>query len=228
MHPGDTVVEIGPGRGALTRHLLQPARLVVAVELDTLLAKALRKRCGMPENLKVIRKDILHCDLPSLAGQAPRSQTVMTGNLPYYVTSPVLRAVFAAQLSFRSATFLMQEEVANRATAGPGGRTYGFLSCLCRLHSEPTKLFSVPPGAFSPPPKVWSAAVRFDLRKQAPPEGLGAFLGNCFRAPRKTLRNNLSGIYPRRRVSADPCAGLRAQQLGIEYLVALWHRLRSS
>ena len=222
------MVEIGPGHGALTRHLLGPARRVVAVELDRRLAGGLWERCGRPANLAVIRKDILRCDLPALVAQTPRNQAVVTGNLPYYITSPVLRAVFAAHLSFRSATFLMQEEVADRATARPGNRSYGFLSCLCRLHSEPSKLFSVPPGAFSPPPKVRSAAVRFDLRRPPPPEGLRAFLGHCFRAPRKTLKNNLSGIYPRRRVSADPCAELRAQQLGIEELVALWHRLRSS
>lgn len=228
MLPGDTVVEIGPGDGALTRHLLEPARRVVAVELDRRLAEGLRAQCGQPDNLVVIRKDILRCDLPDLVAQTSRNQTVVTGNLPYYITSPVLRAVFAAHLSFRSATFLMQEEVANRATARPGSKTYGFLSCLCRLHSEPSKLFSVRPAAFSPPPKVRSAAVRFDLRRQSPPKGLRAFLGSCFRAPRKTLKNNLSGIYPRRQLSADPCANLRAQQLGIEELVAMWHRLRSS
>ena len=222
------MVEIGPGHGALTRHLLGPARRVVAVELDRRLAGGLGERCGQPDNLEVICNDILRCDLPALVAQTPRNQTVVTGNLPYYITSPVLRAVFAAHLSFRSATFLMQEEVADRATACPGNRAYGFLSCLCRLHSEPSKLFSVSPTAFSPPPKVRSAAVRFELREQPPPEGLLAFLGNCFRAPRKTLKNNLSGIYSRQRLSADPCANLRAQQLGIEELVAMWQRLRPS
>ncbi len=226
--PGDTVVEIGPGHGALTRHLVSTARRVVAVELDAKLAEALSDQCGRPGNLEVICKDFLHCHLPDLVSQATSDQNVVTGNLPYYITSPILRSVFSAHHLFRSATFLVQEEVANRTVAGPGSRAYGFLSCLCHLYSEPRKLFTVPPGAFSPRPNIRSAAVQFVLRKQAPPRGLLAFLSACFRAPRKTLRNNLVRRYPRDSVAADPCAGLRAQQLGIEELAAMWRRIQPS
>ena len=226
VRPGDTVVEIGPGRGALTRHLLGTARRVVAVEVDAKLADRLRERCGHPNNLEVVREDFLKCRLPDLVNQAVSNQSVVTGNLPYYITSPILRSVFSAHHFFRSATFLIQEEVADRTVAGPGGRAYGFLSCLCQLYSEPRKLFTVPPGSFSPPPKVRSAAVQFVLRGQGPPKGLQRFLSACFRSPRKTLRNNLVRIYPSECVASDPCAGLRAQQLGIEDLAAMWRRLQ--
>ena len=223
--PGDAVIEIGPGRGALTRHLVRKARIVVAVEVDRSLASALPRNCGSPPNLRVIAADILRVNLSDLVAQHALDQCIVTGNLPYYITSPVLRGVFAARPAVRSATFLMQEEVADRAVARPGRRPFGYLSCLCQLHSEPEKVLKVPPEAFSPPPKVRSAVVRFRMREAAPPEGLLDFLAACFRSPRKTLRNNLAGRYPGDAVAADPCAGLRAQQLGIEELRALWARL---
>ena len=223
--PGDTVVEIGAGRGALTKQLVGTARRVIAVELDAKLAGTLSVQCGRPENLEVVCKDVLDCHLPSLVSKDFSDQNVVIGNLPYYITSPVLRRVFSSHHLFRSATFLVQEEVADRAVAEPGSSAYGFLSCLCRLYSEPRKLFTVPPGAFSPRPKVHSSAVQFVLCKQDPPKGLQTFLSACFRSPRKTLRNNLIRNYPRDRVVSDPCAGLRAHQVGIEELAAMWRRI---
>ena len=223
--PGDTVVEVGPGRGALTKQLIVRAGHVIAVELDTKLAGTLLEQCGQPENLEVVAKDILQCHLPSLVSQDTSDHNVVTGNLPYYITSPVLRLVFSSRRLFRSATFLVQAEVADRAVAEPGSSAYGFMSCLCRLYSEPRKLFNVPPGAFSPRPKVHSSAVQFVLCKPDPPNGLEAFLSACFRFPRKTLRNNLIRSYPRDRVVSDPCAGLRAHQVGIEGLAAMWRRI---
>lgn len=225
--PGDTVVEIGPGHGALTKRLIRTAGRVLAVELDQQLAESLPGRCGQPEILEVVHNDFLKCHLSDLVRQDASERNVVTGNLPYYITSPILRAVFSAHHLFRSATFLVQEEVADRAVAVPGSRAYGYLSCLCQLHSEAHKLFTVPPTAFSPRPKVRSAAVQFVLRKQSPPKGLQAFLSACFRSPRKTLKNNLIRRYPRDRVAADPCAGLRAQQIGIEELAAMWRRVRT-
>ncbi len=223
--PGDAVVEIGSGRGALTRHLLERASRLVAVEIDPALAAELPQRCGRPAHLQVVCADILDIDLLSLAAEWELSKAVIAGNLPYYITSPILRSVLAAGAAFRRATLLMQEEVADRAVAGPGTRAYGYLSCLCRLASEPRKLFSVPPGAFHPPPKVRSAVVEFRLRREAPPPGLLDFLGACFRAPRKTLRNNLAGRFPPASVAGDPLAGQRAQQVDLENLMAMWRRL---
>ena len=228
VEPGDWVLEIGPGRGALTRHLLRLARQVVAVEIDAELAGSLPARCGSARHLKVLHADILTEDLSVLVSQTHVNQRVVTGNLPYYIISPILRSVFAAKRFFRSATFLMQEEVANRVVARSGNSDYGFLSCLCQLHSRPSKLFAVPPGAFSPVPRVRSALVRFDLLPNDAPAGLQAFLGACFRTPRKTLRNNLAGRYPADALAAEPSAGMRAGQLGVRELEALWRRLDAS
>ena len=223
----DTVVEVGPGRGALTRHLLGIARRVVAVELDAGLAEALPRHCRSARQLTVITADILQVNLPQVLSEATRGQSVIVGNLPYYITSPILRTVFATGGLFRSATFLMQEEVADRVVATGGSRSFGFLSCLCQLQSRPEKLFRVPPAAFAPPPAVHSAVVHFDLAGEPPPEGLLAFLSACFRQPRKTLKNNLAARYPQHRLSADPCAGMRAQQLSLGELRAMWGRLEA-
>lgn len=223
--PADTVVEIGPGRGALTRHLVQTAARVVAVEIDAELACMLGERCGSPRNLEVVHADILRVDASTYTRESNANQSVIAGNLPYYITSPILRSVFTARKSFRTATFLMQEEVADRAVARRGGGSYCYLSCWCQLHSRPAKLFTVPPEAFSPAPRVRSAVVQFDLAKDDPPDGLQDFVGACFQAPRKTLRNNLSGRYPKALLGADPSSGLRAEQLTLDELAEMWRRL---
>ena len=223
--PDDTVIEIGPGRGALTRHLLGIARHVVAIEVDAGLAGALPRRCCASPGLTVITADILQVSLPDILRQSSPSRSVVVGNLPYYITSPILRKVLAARHEFRSATFLIQEEVADRVVASGGSRSFGFLSCLCQLQSRPEKLFRVPPQAFEPPPAVHSAVVRFDVVGEPPPAGLLAFLSACFRQPRKTLKNNLAARYPPERLNADPCAGMRAQQLSLSRLREMWERL---
>ncbi len=225
--PGDTVVEIGPGRGTLTRHLLGTARRVVAIELDEGLAAALSQQRRGRQGLTVITADILRVDFPAILAEDDRERTVIVGNLPYYITSPILRAVFAARHLFRCATFLMQEEVADRVVAAGGSRSFGFLSCLCQLQSRPEKLFCVPPAAFAPPPRVRSAAVRFDLAGEPPPAGLLSFLSACFCQPRKTLKNNLAARYPTQLLRADRCAGMRAQQLSLDALRAMWGRLEA-
>ena len=228
VSPGDTVVEVGPGRGALTRHLLGIARQVLAVELDEGLAEALPRRCGDPQGLTVIAADILQVSLPDILSESTPRRSVVVGNLPYYITSPILRNVLAARHEFRSATFLMQEEVADRVVARGGTRSFGFLSCFCQLQSGPEKLFRVPPGAFDPPPAVHSAVVRFEIAGEPPPAGLLAFLSACFRHPRKMLKNNLAAHYPSPRLKADPCAGMRAQQLSLCELIKMWERLEGT
>lgn len=223
--PADTVVEIGPGRGALTRHLVQVAARVVAVEIDADLASSLSERCGFPRNLEVIHADILNVDVSDYVRESNAHQSVIVGNLPYYITSPILRSVFSTRRCFRAATFLMQEEVADRVLAQRGSGSYCYLSCWCQLHSKPAKLLAVPPEAFSPAPRVRSAVVRFELSADDPPDGLLEFVGACFQAPRKTLRNNLSGRYPKALLAVDPASRLRAEQLTLDELTEMWRRL---
>ena len=218
-------IEIGPGRGALTQRLSARSRRVVAIELDAELAAALPGRCGRSERLEVIRGDVLRVDLPGLIRTRTAQRAVVVGNLPYYITSPILRKVWAARDVCGRCVFLLQEEVADRIVAGPGSRNYGYLSCLARLCGVPQKLFIVPPDAFRPQPKVSSAVISMSIDSAPLADGLLDFLGDCFRAPRKMLRNNLCGRFAAEALAADPCGGLRAQQLSLEELTAMWRRL---
>jgi 16S rRNA (adenine1518-N6/adenine1519-N6)-dimethyltransferase len=149
-----TVVEIGPGRGALTELLLERAPRVVAVELDRMLAEHLRTRlAGRP--VEIVQADVLETDLGKLAG----GPYVLVGNVPYYITTPILFHAMRHPRPER-AVYLIQREVAERMSASAGDREYGALSANVQATSRVETLFRVPAGAFSPPPKVESAVVR--------------------------------------------------------------------
>lgn len=224
IEPGERVVEIGPGRGALTEHLLQAGADLVAVELDPALAEHLRQRFGDEKNFRLVEGDFLNVELAELAGQNPK--IAVAGNLPYYVTSPIVRRVLDSSDLVSRAVFLVQKETGERIAARKGTRDYGFLSALCRLRAEPELLFPVKPGAFRPPPRVDSAVIRLTMRDQpAPPLELVKFLAAAFSMPRKTLLNNLGPRYGREHVAKFEESGLRAQQLEVEDLVDLWRRL---
>ena len=228
--PEAHVIEVGPGRGALTGHLAAKGVPLTVVEIDEALADGLRQRYeGQGQaRVEVICADILDIDLPALIAQRTAGRVVIAGNLPYYITSPILRKAFSAAARIERAVFLIQKEVALRLAARKDSRDYGFLSVLCRLHAEPELLFSVPPEAFQPPPEVTSAVVRLRMRRDiyAPP-GFIDFLQRCFTHPRKKLLNNLSGVYPRETLRQQPETALRAQQLDLEELRTLWDRLKA-
>ncbi len=217
------VIEIGPGRGSLTEALLARAARVVAIELDAELAGELRRRFeGAP--LEVVGGDVLDIDLGQWGPAA------LAGNLPYYITSPILTKIFALSPALlRRAVVLLQKEVADRLSAGPGGRDYGYLTVQARVFTEATTLFRVPPGAFSPPPKVDSAAVLLEPRTPAVPDAAAflEFVSRCFRQKRKTLRNNLAQYYGEQ-VGSWPEGKLRAEQLSMEELIGLYERVRRS
>lgn len=227
ISPGSLVVEIGPGRGALTEHLLARGARVVALEIDEGLAVDLRDKYAGSEGLEVLVADVLDVDFAEIAEARSDEPALIAGNLPYYITSPILRKIFDAGQSTRQATLLMQEEVARRVVARKGMKDYAFLSVLCRLYSEPELLFRVPPRAFSPPPKVTSAAVRLTMRRREQPEpAFVDFLKRCFQQPRKILLNNLSGAYDRSALAGLEISGRRAQQLDLEELQELWEAVR--
>jgi 16S rRNA (adenine1518-N6/adenine1519-N6)-dimethyltransferase len=226
--PEAMVIEIGPGEGALTEHLLRQGARVTALEIDPRLAGKLRERFAENPNLEVIETDVLAADLPALAGRS-QAPVKVAGNLPYYITSPILRRVFEAGEAISTAVFLVQKEVALRITAGKGSRDYGYLSVLCELHAARELLFTVPPGAFRPPPKVTSAVVRLVMRPEGDmPEKLFAFLKSSFRQPRKTLLNNLSGMYERSLLAGLPESRLRAQEMSLAQLRDLWRKLEGA
>jgi len=213
------VIEIGAGQGNLTRFLLERAGRVVAIEIDARLAAELRKRFWGEERLQVLEADVLATPL----GQW--GPAVVAGNLPYYITSPILGRIFQMGAMLRRAVILVQEEVALRLSAQPGTRAYGFLTVQTNLLTRPELLFSVPPAAFRPAPKVRSAAVRLTPRAVVEdPAPFLEFAARCFRHKRKTLRNNLAPYYGPV-IEAMPEAGLRAEQLSLEQLQGLWARL---
>lgn len=214
------VVEIGPGRGALTRHLLPRTEELHAVEIDAALADMLRHKFASEPNLHVHTADVLAMDWSAWGPAA------IAGNLPYYITSPILERFLALDERFPVAVFLMQAEVAARLVAQPNTRDYGYLTVATQLVAEAEIVVKAPPSAFSPPPKVDSAGVRL-TRKPHPPSGLAdllKFASRCFAHKRKTLRNNLRPFYGEA-AGHLPESRLRAEQLSMEQLVNLYARL---
>jgi 16S rRNA (adenine1518-N6/adenine1519-N6)-dimethyltransferase len=214
------VIELGPGRGALTAHLLPRTEELHAVELDRSLVSYLQRHFGNSTALHIHHSDILQTDL-SQWGPA-----VVTGNLPYYITSPIIERFLRLDERFPSAVFLMQREVAERILAPPGTRDYGFLSVSTRLVCDVSLVCHVPPAAFSPPPKVDSTAIRL-LRRPAPQQDLEPllqFVGRCFAHKRKNLRNNLRPYYGAA-LDGTSEANLRAEQLSLDAFIQLFSRL---
>ncbi len=224
------MIEIGPGKGALTEALLEQAEKVVAIEVDPYLVHYLRQKFqGAIDagRLVLIEGDILKVDLGAIS---PRP--VIAGNLPYYITSPILDRIFSLNRAWERAVFLVQSEVAARLTASPGSRDFGYLSVLTQVHAHAETLFGVSRDAFRPPPKVDSAVVRMTPRDAASELGIADLAGflrfaqSCFRQKRKTLRNNLGPVYGLERIGGLPEAKLRAEQLRVAELAALYERLR--
>jgi 16S rRNA (adenine1518-N6/adenine1519-N6)-dimethyltransferase len=214
------VVEIGPGRGALTRHLLPRTDELHAVELDAALAEQLCVQFASDPRVHIHHADVLEADL-SAWGPA-----VIAGNLPYYITSPIVDRFLELPPAFGSAVFLVQWEVAERLRAKPHSRDYGFLTVKTQLQCQVELVAKVPPGAFAPPPKVDSAAVKL-IRKPEPPPSpqLIEFIGRCFAHKRKMLRNNLRPFYSRAALDAMPEMDLRAEQIAVEDFARLWETL---
>jgi 16S rRNA (adenine1518-N6/adenine1519-N6)-dimethyltransferase len=218
------VIEIGPGKGSLTESLLTRAAKLVAIEVDTYLVHYLRQKFATEIDagrLTLIEGDVLQTDLTKWG------QAVVAGNLPYYITSPILERLFGMGASWSRAVFLMQVEVAERLAASPGSRDFGYLSVQTQLFSKPEILFPVSRSAFHPPPKVDSAVIRLNPSDRIL-EDRAAFLkfaSAAFRQKRKTLRNNLAPVYGKDRVDQLPETKQRAEQLSLDALINLYRTL---
>lgn len=191
----EVFLEIGPGRGALSLPLAARAARVVAVELDGRLARRLRERA--PGNLEVVEADALEVDLAALVPAGSR----LVGNLPYYVSSPLLRRFLDLRDLLRDMHVMLQEEVARRVAAAPGSRDYGILSVFYALWADVDMPLRFPPGSFDPPPRVSSALLR--ARFLARPredvvdtEAFESLVRRAFARRRRTLENNLQHSYP--------------------------------
>lgn len=232
---GQTVIEIGPGDGAITRALIERAAHLAAIELDHELA--LRLKAFFPQDrLTVIEQDVLDFDFAAVA-QAAGHKLSVAGNLPYYITSPILLKLAENHTVLDRAVLMVQREVADRVTAGPGSRDYGLLSVTVQMYGPAERLFTLPPGAFSPPPEVHSSVFRWRFAPRfaelgVTEDGFLRFAKQAFAQKRKTLANNLraAGFQAGKIQAAFAAAGIapqaRAEALSLEELAGISRHLR--
>lgn len=231
-----TVVEIGPGHGAITSILATRAARLHCIEFDPSLAKELTFRFRDNPRVTIHHADILEFDLASISTD---NALDIIGNLPYYITSDILLHLytFARANLLRRAVLMMQREVADRIAASPGVSDYGALSAFTQLHAHVENLFTLPPSAFSPPPDVYSTVVRLDFAPRfdelrVDPDGFNRFLRAGFAQKRKTLANNLrsAGFSAAQLQNAWPQnlpAQIRAEAVSLESMAELYRSLRS-
>jgi 16S rRNA (adenine1518-N6/adenine1519-N6)-dimethyltransferase len=243
-----TILEIGPGRGALTSLLGKQARRLIAIEIDRVLAAQLRMNFSQEPNVEIIEGDVLAIDFHTLFGPKPGSTRPgmnhqpeavrVVGNLPYFITSDILLRLFEFRQYFETIVLMVQREVADRLAAAPGRSDYGLLSATTQLYARVEKLFTLPPDAFSPPPKVDSTVVRLRMSPKidslrVPEAEFISFLKLSFGQKRKTLWNNLKSQYkPAVLRAALEKAGVkptvRAEALSLEKSAALFRTLAAS
>lgn len=229
-------IEIGPGHGEMTQLLAGERRRVVAIEADARLAEDLRHKIESNErewpNVEIVSADVLTVDFQRLLAGDFR----VYGNLPYYITSPILHHLFDYAGRILSIHIVIQLEVAERIAARPGRREYGYLSALCQFYAKPEIALRIPPGAFRPPPRVKSALVRMTLPgeraslKVSDERIFLEFVQGCFGQKRKTLRNNLRSLASDQQINqAIKDCGLRpdarAEQLTLAQFASLFASL---
>ena len=245
-----TIVEIGPGHGAITDLLAPRCARLHCIEFDPALARELAFRFRNDPHVTVHQADILQTNLATLTSKlehselktepnpsAPVPPLDIVGNLPYYITSDILLHLFAAAREglIARAILMMQREVADRIAAAPGSSDYGALSAFTQLHAHVANLFTLPPGAFSPPPDVYSTVLRLDFAPRftelnVDPEGFNKFLRSTFAQKRKTLANNLrvAGFSPAQLSAAWPAnipPLARSEAVPLEAMAELYRNL---
>ncbi|HUR98422.1 MAG TPA: 16S rRNA (adenine(1518)-N(6)/adenine(1519)-N(6))-dimethyltransferase RsmA [Pyrinomonadaceae bacterium] len=229
--PEDTVLEIGPGRGALTERLIDRAGRVYALEFDRDLAPMLRERFGGRENFVLVEGDAMKIDFRGLDAAGDKLRLI--ANLPYNISTAILQRLFSCAEIFEDCVLMFQREVVERITAKPCSSERGYLTVLVEAHFSVERLFDVAPSAFRPVPKVWSSVVRFvpTERPLPDPERFRALVAAGFAQKRKTILNNLKNRYP----DADPAlrtAGIdssrRAETLSLEEWIRVAASLESN
>ncbi len=221
----DTVVEIGPGRGALTRELAETAQRVIAIEIDRDLIGDLRS--SMPSNVEIIEGD-------ALVVPFPQESFRLVGNLPYNVATPLFKRFIEHRTSIQDVTVMIQKEVAERLGASPGSGSYGPLSVLIQYYATVKYGFTVPPGAFSPKPKVDSAVVRLGWTSAPDARPFTDFVHQAFSSRRKKLANNLLSAFgslnreevSRRLKDAGIDGNARPEELSVEQFLRVYNQFR--
>ena len=194
----DMVLEIGPGIGTMTQYLAEAAREVVAVEIDNNLIPILKETLAEYDNVTVINEDILKVDIKKLAEEHNGGRPIkVVANLPYYITTPIIRGLFESTVPIDNITVMVQKEVADRMQVGPGSKDYGALSLAVQYYAEPYIVANVPPNCFIPRPNVGSAVIRLTRHKEMPvqvadPKLMFRLIRASFNQRRKTLQNGLN------------------------------------
>jgi 16S rRNA (adenine1518-N6/adenine1519-N6)-dimethyltransferase len=230
-----TVIEIGPGKGAITEILASGCKQLIALELDRELAPTLARKYSDNPRVEIREIDVLKADFRTLVSNGETADVI--GNLPYYITSDILLHLFAAaaQNLLSRAVVMMQREVADRVAASPGSRDYGLLSATAQMYARVEHLFTLPPSAFSPPPEVYSTVLRLDFAPRftelgVDPASFDLFLKQSFAQKRKTLQNNLRNAgYNAQKIAdawpADIPLQARAESLPLESMAGLYRGL---
>ena len=241
------VVEIGPGKGALTKTLAKRAGRVIAIELDRLLATELRYTYSRFPNVEILEGDILKIDFRTVLHRTigplndlrplKPSRASVIGNLPYYITSDILLRLFEFHDQFDAIVIMVQREVADRIAAKPGSRDYGLLSATAQLYCRVDNLFTLPPNAFSPPPKVHSSVLRLTVQPRfeelnVQTKSFIPFLKAAFAMKRKTLVNNFKPLYSSAQIKAaleqtGIRSDARAEAMTLEEMAGLFHSLQT-
>lgn len=217
--PGETLVEIGPGLGAMTLPLLERHQPLTVIELDRDLAARLRKR----DDVEVIESDVLKVDFKALAA-AKGAKLRVVGNLPYNISTPILFHLLGAVDDVVDQHFMLQKEVVDRMAAGPGGKDYGRLSVMLQWRYDIESVLDVPPEAFDPPPRVDSAIVRMQPLKTPPavdPKLLGELVASAFSQRRKLLRHSLGHWLAERGYAGHFDLQRRAEEVPVDEFVKL-------
>jgi 16S rRNA (adenine1518-N6/adenine1519-N6)-dimethyltransferase len=234
--PGGVWLEIGAGHGEMTTLLASRAKEVIAIELDPPLARRLAETTAPLGNVRIVPGDVLELDLDALLQSTHAERVHVYGNLPYYITSPILHRLFASAARIASIHIVVQMEVAARIAARPGRREYGYLSVLAQFHARPEIRLRIPPGAFRPRPRVFSALVNMELPGEGASLGIAdtaaffEFVKLCFAQKRKTLWNNVrAAVGEERAKKALAAAGIeprtRAEELSVAQFAAIYRAL---
>jgi 16S rRNA (adenine1518-N6/adenine1519-N6)-dimethyltransferase len=226
--PGQRIIEIGPGQGALTAHLADSGAELHLLEIDRDLAAALERQFGGRDQVRIHCGDALQTDLSALC---PDQRFRVVGNLPYNISTPLIFHVLEWRERIVDMHFMLQREVVQRMAAQPGSKAWGRLSVMCQLHCAVTPLFDVPPEAFRPRPRVRSSFVRLQPHARPPvdvgdPARFERLVTRAFSMRRKTLRNSLRSLLDAGQIAAagiDP--GLRPEQLSLRDFAALAERV---
>lgn len=230
--PNETIIEIGPGRGALTNHLVESGANIIAIELDRDLVPLLQKEFIDYENFQVIEQDALQIDFSKI--QIQQSKIKLVANLPYYISTAILQRLIEQREVFSEFVLMLQKEVVERITAKTGNSERGFLTVLVEAFCDTEKLCDVPPNAFRPVPKVWSSVVKLKVKEGSAINDLEVFRGLLsvgFTQKRKTILNNLKSKYENANqilaeTNIEP--NRRAESLQLEEWIKLAEKIKAS